>query len=271
MAWKRLNKSYDTQLISNLVINVGAPCLVLSTLSHENVKLADLETIGAAAAGFLAVIAVMGTGLIWIAKAPYRPYLPILIFGNTGNLGLPLCLFAFGKEGLALGIVFYVISSMLLFTVGGWLWSGAYHPTAFLKTPLIYSVLTALILLVTGLHFPTWLSRAIHLIGQITIPLMLITLGVSLCNLKVTHFGRVLLVALLRLGLGFAVGLLIVDLLGMKGIPRGVVLLESTTPVAVFNFLFASRYNRRADEVAGVVVISTLVFLLVLPGLLIYV
>jgi predicted permease len=104
-----------------------------------------------------------------------------------------------------------------------------------------------------------------------TIPLMLITLGVSLAALRVAGLGRSLLLALLRLGLGFAVGLGIAYAFRLDGIARGVLILQSTMPTAVFNYLFAHRYATRPEEVAGAVTVSTLLTLAIMPLVLIYV
>jgi len=118
------------------------------------------------------------------------------------------------------------------------------------------------------LSLPEWLYNTVSLIGDLTIPLMLITLGVSLSQLKVRHLGSGAGFAVLRLASGFAVGWGLVTALDIDGPLRGVVLIESTMPVAVFNYLLAKAYNRGAEEVAAMVVISTLLAFLLLPFLL---
>lgn len=269
--WKKLDKPYDTGLVTTLVMSVGAPCLVLSTLSREQIQLSTLVSMGAATGCALALLAVTGLGLLMLIGLPYRSYLPPLVFGNTGNLGLAVCLFAFGKEGLSLAIVFYVISSICLFTVGTWLWSGVATLGGVVKTPLIYAAVLAVFLLLSGARLPAWINRSVTLIGQITIPLMLITLGVSLSELKIHNLKRVLGLSALRLTLGLTIGLLVAYFLGIRGTARGVLLLECMTPVAVFNYLFSARYNNHPEEVAGLVFVSTLSFLLILPAVLLYV
>jgi predicted permease len=100
---------------------------------------------------------------------------------------------------------------------------------------------------------------------------MLITLGVSLAGLRVSDLGRSFLLAVLRLGLGFAVGLGIAYAFGLENTARGVLVLQSTMPTAVFNYLFAHRYATRPEEVAGAVTVSTLLTLAIIPLVLIYV
>jgi len=100
---------------------------------------------------------------------------------------------------------------------------------------------------------------------------MLITLGTSLAELRITTLGRSTALALLRLTMGFAVGVGVAHGLGLEGVARGVVIVECAMPAAVFNYLFAHSYNRRPAEVAGVVVISTALSFATLPALIWYV
>ena len=54
--------------------------------------------------------------LLKALRLPLPSFLPALTLGNTGNLGLPLCLFAFGEQGLGLAVAVYVTNSVLQFT-----------------------------------------------------------------------------------------------------------------------------------------------------------
>ena len=93
--------------------------------------------------------------------------------------------------------------------------------------------------------------------GNCAVPLMLLSLGVALSRLRVAGIGRALAMSALRLGLGFAVGLAVATAMGLEGTLRGVVMLESAMPVAVFNYLWAVRYNTAPEVVAGMVLAST--------------
>ena len=75
----------------------------------------------------------------------------------------------------------------------------------------------------------------------------------------------------LRLGLGFAVGLAVATAMGLEGTVRGVVIFESAMPVAVFNYLWAVRYNTAPEVVAGLVLASTALSFVTLPLLLLFV
>lgn len=266
--WARLKRPYNTELISGLVTNIGAPCLVFGALSSLQLSARAIRDIAGAAAFGLVLCAVLGLLALRVWNLPLRTYLPPLIFGNVGNMGLAICFFAFGKEGLALAIVFYAVISVTMFTLGTWLWSGASHPAVLLRVPVVYAVVLGILASLLHWQVPDWIDGTVNLIGQFTIPLMLITLGVSLARLKIQSLRRVTTVAVLRLAMGFGVGVFLAEMLGLRGAARGVVIIQSTMPAAVFNYLFSARYNREPQEVAGVVVASTLLSLLTLPALL---
>jgi predicted permease len=136
------------------------------------------------------------------------------------------------------------------------------------RNPVLYSVLITLLFLFTGTKPWTWVHNTTRLLADFTIPLLLIAMGVSLARFQIASVGRSLLIAVFRLGIGFAVGMAVVTLLDLDGVARRVAILQSSMPVAVFSYLFAVRYNRSPDEVAGTVVISTVLSFLTLPLLL---
>jgi hypothetical protein len=136
------------------------------------------------------------------------------------------------------------------------------------RVPLLYALPPALAFMFTGAKPPAWLNATTELIGLMTIPLMLITLGVSLAKLAVASLPRSLGLSVLRLLLGFALGVGVAYLFRLEGAARGVLIVQSSMPVAVFNYLFAQRYRRAPEEVAGLVVISTAMSFLTLPMLL---
>lgn len=266
--WARRNWPFDTQMVAALSTNLGVPCLVLDVLTRIELDTAVLAEMALAAGMGLAFCGLTGLAVLRLTRLPVPPYLPALIFGNSGNMGLPLCLFAFGEHGLALAIAFFVVSALLNFTVGVAIASGRASLGALLRTPVLWAVAVALGLRATGAELPAFLGNTVELLGGMTIPLMLLALGVSLVRLRPAGLGRAAALSGLRLALGWGGGLLVVTLLGLEGVVRGIVLIEMAMPVAVFNYLFAQRYDNRPEEVAGMVLVSTLVTVLLLPVLL---
>lgn len=266
--WARLGGPFNTDFVTVLATNIGTPALILATLTRLEVSPAAFAEMGLAAVISLAVFAAIGVAVLRLAKLPNHSYLPALMFANTGNMGLPLCLFAFGPVGLSLAIAVFAINAVAQFTIGALIASGEMSWRRLARTPVIYAVALALVFMLSGSKPPAWFANTIELIGGLTIPLMLLALGVSLARLSVRSFGRSFLLSLLRIAMGLAVGVAIAEVLGMTGVARGVIILQTAMPVAVFNYLFAQRYARAAEEVAGMVVLSTLIAFAGLPILL---
>lgn len=266
--WVRMGVAYDTHLISLLVINVGAPCLVFSGLTHLDSSATLFGTM------VLAAILLMGATLlinIIVLKLMGRPMLPLahtLTFSNWGNLSLPLSLFAFGKEGLGLALGFFVVASSIQNTVGMMFLSGRFTPREFLRLPVLYAVPVALVFMFTGMEPPKWVANTTGLLGGIMIPLMLISMGAALATLRVTHMQTAIIPAVYRMALCLTLGFVITWALGLEGTARGVVLLAAAMPSAILNYLYASRFQQSPSRVASIVFLSTLMSMVVIVPLL---
>lgn len=269
--WARFGPDFNTQMLTSLVLVIGTPCLIFSTLTRSTVDLDIVGEMALATVISLGVISIIGGATLFLARQPVRVFLPSLLFPNAGNMGLPLCLFAFGDTGLALGIAFFTVTSLGNFTLGVWLASGDMSPVRLLRTPLIWAAVAGVAFLAAGITPPLWLANTTKLIGDFTIPAILIALGVALAQMRVENLARAILIGTLRLALGFAVGLALAHAFEFEGVARGVVILQCTMPVAVYNFLFAQRYGNHPADVAGGVVVSTVISFLTLPFLIAFV
>ena len=146
--------------------------------------------------------------------------------------------------------------------------SGEATPKKVLATPLPYALAAAFAFRGAGVEPPAWLYNTTSLLGDMTIPLMLFTLGVTLAGMRVVNLGRSLALALSRLAMGLAVGMAVAALLGLEGVMRGVLIIECAMPAAVFNYLFAQLHDQAPDEVASVILLSTAISFATLPFLL---
>jgi predicted permease len=270
-AWARLRRPFESEFVTAIVTTVGTPFLVFSALTRLPLEMATVAEMGGATLLAFVGFALLGIGVLRAARLSLRSYLPALMFPNAGNMGLPLCLFAFGEHGLALAIVFFAVSSTLQFTIGVGIAAGSADPRRLLRLPLVYAVLAALAVVATGVRVPGWIANTTDLIGGLTIPLMLFALGVSLARLQVGSLMRSLALSLVRLLGGAALGFGIGWALGLPDAARGVLAIQSAMPVAVFNYLFAQLYRRDPAEVAGMIVLSTLISFATLPALLLLV
>ncbi len=272
IAWKRLGYDYPSDFIGRLVMNVGAPCLILNSLTTNEIQLAALADVV-----IVAVLVLIATLVVFIPilKAfgfNHRTYLPPLMFSNSGNMALPLCLFAFGEQGLALAIGYFITMMLAHVTLGLLILEGAERGLGDAlvnlgKQPMLYSMLLGLVIVLNDWSLPLWAAHSIDLLAGVTIPLMLITLGVSLTSLKVGFWQRALGLSLIKAVLGVGVALVACQLLDIQGITRDVIIVQAAMPAAVFNYLFAVRYRQQPEEVAGIVVASTLLVAAILPAL----
>ena len=266
--WARRDKPFDPTFVSLLVTVVGTPCLVVDSLSGAGLQLGALGQIALASALCHALAMGLGYGVVRAMGQSVPTYLPSLTFSNTGNMGLPLTLFAFGPAGFALSIAYFTIASLANFTVGQAIAAKGISFGELLRMPLIWAIALAITLALTGLALPAFVARAVHIMGGLTVPLMLLSLGYSLAKLKIQSLGRGVVFSLVRLVGGFCIGWTVATLLGLDGLARGVVVTQSSMPSAVYNYMFAARFGNKAEEVAGMVVLSTLLSLVLLPWFL---
>jgi len=267
-AWARTGRPYDVEMVTTLVTLIGSPCLIFSTLTGAQVDGAVLLQVGGVALASIAAFAVIGVIVLSLFKWPLRAFLPSLMFPNAGNMGIPLAFLAFGEVGLAFAIAVFTVYCVLQFTLGVSIASGTASVKTLARVPLIYAVALAVVLMAFDIPVPTWIDNTSRLLGGLTIPMMLITLGFSLAKLQVRSLQRSVAISMLRLVMGFAVGVGLAELFALEGAARGVIILDCTMPVAVFNYLFAQRYNNAPEEVAGIVVISAVVSFVTLPALM---
>ena len=268
--WARSGLPFEREFLTRIIMNIGSPCLVLHGIANLEFEPADFATILASAITVLATCTVIGGVALRAAGQPLRSFLPPVIFGNTGNLGLPLCLFAFGAEGLGLAVAVYLVYAVTQFVLGPLFQGREPAWRTLITTPMIYAALIGVILLATDTPLPITLANTVELLAGLAIPLMLLALGYSLASFHITRPGKAIGIAVLRLVLGLFVGIGVAELFGLEGTMRGVIIIESAMPLAVFNFLLAARYDRHPEDVAGAILISTLISFMSMPALILF-
>lgn len=268
LAWARSGAHFDEVSISRLVLNVGVPCLLFRSLTTLEVSPFELAQMAGLTVGVMTLFAAGGLAVLKLMKLPAHTFLGPLIFSNSGNVGVPICLFAFGEPGLALGMTYFATSATFHVSLGGPLFAGTFSWRPFLRSPLTWAVAITVPVVATGVTVPVWIARTTELLGDIAIPLMLITLGVSLSKMHPASLGRSFALAIVRFALGVSAGLLLTTLLGVEGLTRKVLILQASMPVGVLNYLFAHRYGRTPEHVASLVLVSTLLSMATIPTLL---
>ncbi|MEM9229120.1 MAG: AEC family transporter [Pseudomonadota bacterium] len=267
-AWVRIGFDYDVAFVTRLAMSLAIPCLIFMSLVRTEI---DPRILRDSAIATLMAYAATGGSLYFIINIlglDRRTYWAPLTFGNTGNLGLPIALFAFGAEGLGFAVVVFAVMLVLQFTLGVWVVSGRSSPLTMLREPMVWATVLGGVFLIAGWSLPVWAGNTLDLIGQLGIPLMLITLGVAMSRLRPAAVGRAFGLSAVKLAVSLALALLAGYVMGLPGVAMGVLVLQLATPVPVTNFMLAQKYGANATEVAGLVVVSTLLSVLSLPVIL---
>ena len=269
--WVKRELPFDNATISSLVMYVGSPCLIYSALTSNAAETAALGMMGISAFIVILMSLIFSWVFLKIVGWKLTTYLPALIHPNCGNMGLPLVLLAFGQEGLALGMAYFFVNSISQYTLGMAISSGQFDIRQLMKQPIIWAVIFVLTVILGDFQMPKWFNSTTSILAGLTIPAMLIMLGTSLANLNIASLKETLTISFLRILLGLGLGLLVIEMLSLSGIIAGIVLLQSAMPSAVFNYVFADRFNRESDKVAAVILQSTLISALSLPLLVAWV
>jgi len=267
--WAKSGHEYPSEFVSKLVFNVGAPCLIVSSISQVQLSVAALWSMALATLICLASVGMVAWVIIRLLGHEPRILLVSMAFPNVGNMGLPLCLFAFGETGLALAVAYFMIISIAHFSVGMAIATGeSIRWRTFFRNPVLWAIAIACGLVGAEYTLPQAFANSLSLVGQLTIPMMLITLGVSLASIQVSQWQQGLFYSALRIVLGGTVAFGVSQAMNVTDEVRNVLILQGVMPVAVFNYLFALRSGRQVQTVASLVFISTFLSILILPFVL---
>jgi predicted permease len=269
--WVKLGFEYRVEFVTRLAMTLSVPCLIFTALMKTDIEPQALAALSLASLLAYAIITTIFFAATLFGKLETRTYLNPLVFGNTGNLGLPLALFAFGETGLGYAVVVFAVMAILSFTFGIWVVSGGGSLTKAIKEPLVGATLLGALFLWQDWETPHFLTNALELIGQLAIPIMLITLGVAVARLKPGMVSRAVILSVLKVVIcaGAAFGTAVY--FQLDSIAAAVLIVQVATPVAVTSYLLAEKYGADADAVAGLVVVSTLLSVITLPLILAFV
>jgi predicted permease len=267
LLWVKKGPAFPLDFVSTLVLNVSMPALLFHTLATSLVPIGALWHM--ALATLVVHVAFTGIALLVlkVARKDWRLCIAYVV-GNTGNLGLPVCFFAFGDEGLAYAMAFFAVQCILLFSLGDAILAGSTSIGRVLRSPIIHAIWIGVLVRYVGWQPPEILMQSTELLGQIVIPLMLITLGVSLASMRAATLHITVIWSLIRTGLAVIIGFGVAELMGLEGVARGVLIIETVVPVAVFNYLLAVKHGREAGEVSGLVLVTHIGAIFYLPVVL---
>jgi predicted permease len=267
-AWVKAGFEYRVEFVTRLAMTLSVPCLIFVALMKAQIDPAALTALSLASVVAYGVLTLVVAVILWLMGKSQRTYQAPLVFGNTGNLGLPLALFAFGETGLSYAVVVFAIMAIWSFTYGIWIVSGGGSALKALKEPLVWGTVLGGVFLWQGWQTPVFLTNTLQLIGQMAIPLMLITLGVAVARLSPGSMAMATAMSVAKVVVCVAVAWVVGRAFGLDDTAFAVLVLQVATPVAVTSYLLAEKYGADAQSVAGLVVVSTLLSVVALPVLL---
>ena len=263
--------------VSKIAFYIFSPCLVFNLLSSDHLNGDDIAQM---AIFSVLIVLIMGaiTALIGYVLRFERSIIIALMltvmFGNVGNFGLPLNLFAFGEEALVYASVYFITSAILVYTVGVVLasWGKSNFKSSMLdvfKVPVVYAVILALVFRVFDWSLPLPIDRTVSVLSDAAIPVLMVLLGIQLYHAKwskstfslgLSNFLRLVAFPALAIGLGL--------FFQLEGPAYQAAVIESAVPTAVLVTVLATEYNIQPAFMTTAVFTSTLLSPLTITPLL---
>lgn len=258
-------KKPDMAFANTLNMDIFVPALVFAALASKSFDIAQNLPLLLGA-----TVVVLGTGLLaWpvarLLGVATNTFVPPMMFKNSGNMGLPLAVLAFGEAALPAAVVLFFIENFLHYSLGTWMLDHKARLWNLWRVPVIAAALAGLAISV--LQFPLWqpLWLGIKMLGDVSIPLLLFSLGVRLTDSRHADWKLSIVGAITSPLAGVLVALLMNMLLGLTGRDAAMLILFGALPPAVLNYIFAERYHQEPERVASMVLIGNSASLLVIP------
>ncbi len=257
----------DTTFITNYSANFGAPALFIFAITSSGVTYSVFSEYFIYSVIALSCFAITGVIFLFFMKKDISMELPPFFLPNTGNMGIPICLFAYGSLGMGVAAAISSLVVLLHFTANIFLASKKFDFKIILKSPSTYAVIIAVAFLYFDLEMPKFVTNSVMLLGYTMIVLILMSLGVSLTQMKVFSFKTSLISSIGRVIIGPIIGFILIKIFNLSGYAAGVLLIQSSMPSAILTYLIASMYSPKeiVDNISSMIVVSTLMSLITIP------
>jgi malate permease and related proteins len=255
----------DLTVFNRVVLDVMTPVLVYTALAGKEFRLAEHAPLLTAGAVLILASGVLAWALARWTGTNARSLVPVVMFTNCGNMGLPLALLAFGPQGFGAAVGLFSLSNLLHFSLGARITSAHASTRELLLSPLMLASALGFASAVTGVRPPEVIFTGMKMLGEPMLPLMLFALGARLTQLRREDIPRGLLGALARPLVGLAIALPLCNLLGLQGMARGQLLLFAALPPAVMQFMLAERYGQEPQRVAAMILLGNALAVLFVP------
>ena len=261
------NPKLDTDFITNFAGNIGSPAMVFYSITTTGITFAIFIEYF-----WYSLIAILGFSIIGIIflkflKKDIITELPPFILPNTGNMGLPLCLFAYGNQGLGVAATISSLVILFHFTLGVFLASKKFELNLLLKSPPVYAIIISVLFLFFELEVPIFLVNTTMMLTYAAIFLILMSLGIALTRFKVFSFKTAFISSIGRVLIGPIIGFIIIKYFNLSGFAAGVLLIQCSMPSAVLTYLVGSIYSSKqvVDSIASMIVVSTIMSFITVP------
>jgi predicted permease len=262
------NPKINTAFITSFAANIGTPAMIIYSLNPVNISFDVFKDYFWYYFIAIAAFSLVGIIILYLqnTKDIIRE-LPPLAMPNTGNMGLPICLFAYGSEGLGVSAAISALIILSHFTFGVFLAARKFSFDVIVKSPPFYAIIIAVFLLYYDLELPGFVENTTFLLMYATIFLILMSLGIALTRLKVFSINKAIFSSFARVIFGPIIGYLLILYFDLEGFAAGVLLIQCSMPSAVLNYLVASIYSPKkiVDSVASTIVVSTLMSFITIP------
>ena len=257
---------FDTNFITTFSGNIGLPCIIFYSLTFSDIDFDIFLKFSGLTFVYVGIFSIIGLIVLKLLNRDIVRLLPPLILPNTGNMGMPLCLFAFGIKGLAIATAITSTILVLHFSIGILLASRKFSIQPLIKCVPVYAIIFSLFFVYYKIPAPKFLENATFLIGYSAIFLVLVSLGVALAKLKVFSFKETLIYSLIRVLVGPIIGFAFVKYLNLTGVEAGVIFIQASMPSAILTYLVAEMYSPKeiTDSIASTVALSTFLSLFTL-------
>ncbi|MEM9708283.1 MAG: AEC family transporter [Pseudomonadota bacterium] len=269
--WVKSGREYSIDFVTGLTMTLSVPCLIFTALMNTEIEPDALAAISLASLLTYIAVGLAAAATVLLFRLPVRTFLAPLTFGNTGNLGLPLALFAFGQIGLDYAVVVFAVMAVLSFTIGVYVVAGGGSLIKVVREPMVAGTLLGALFLWQGWRTPDFLTNALVMIGELSIPLMLITLGVAVARLEAHNIWRNLALSAAKAAATAGIAAYVGAWFELPPVALAVLVVQVATPVAVTSYLLAEKYDADSQAVAGLVVVSTALSVIYLPIILAFV
>ena len=261
------NPEINTDFITTFAGNVGTPAMIFYTITTTGVTLSVFIEYFIYALIIIGGFSLVGIIFLLLLKKDFISELPPLILPNTGNMGIPICLFAYGTAGLGVASAIASVIILLHFTLGVLLAKKSFSFEILIKNMPIYGIIVSVIFLYFEWDVPGYLENTTFLLTYATIFLVLMSLGIALSRLKVVSWTHASILGAVRVIIGPLIGFGLIKFLNLNGFAAGVLLIQSCMPSAVLTYLVGSMYSERkvVDSVASVIVTSTVMSFITIP------